>query len=655
MLNYIVIFDPSKSLTEDDTYKELILYHSFQNEETSLNDKLGKIGVLQSLWSFTETLNGDSSSIEEKIIELDDEIIIIYKVENQFYLCLSVILQDEMDNILFPHQLYSCHLKYCYEFFILQFGEFNSFTNINQLTDSLNEYLVLFWNDIILKPETMKRKMLNCFYPDSFKVSELQSDKNLDSSWESILNQNILLNTENYLGIRDVLVYHLPSNSGKSNNGTTNNSSSNNFNTKDYGFIRNFATDLDSLPHISNWIHHLHTTYEDISSHTLSGNAHYKETQIENEDSPEITNDDQQNDPLSFTDQTKNFLYNMTLPISFAYDVVQEVGESTGIGNSMSLVMNYIPKFSFSENSTNNKRQLNGQEFSERHGFLISPLANNSLPESYKIKKLRLKFKQYKESKVFNTLFWYMNDTLLVLVFNDDFENIWDREYLKELDSKLYEAISFLYKSINAAKSSVKKVKSEPFAYAVINKDDPGQIKIQTSIPSWFSSINNLNDVNPLQLIVNGVDQLFKNTTDFQTNNNFGLDIMGSLFGYNSKEDEISKNDQEIIKNTNINFLGQMDDEKLWELHLELLQIISNVKISRKLPDLNEERLLKLSNGLLCYVKDNENETMLVIKNWFDINENEKPTKSTNSSTLFGSLGSTVTEWNDKREFNCIN
>ena len=203
MLQYVTVFDPSQSKNEDDLHKQLLLYHSFEDLEVSLNDKLGRIGMIQGIWSLTDSLS-DVQSSEEKIIELSRELILVIKVESRFFISLCISVEDENESSQIPHQLYLSHMWYCYQFFALQNGYFSKFTDARELTDLLNEHVVSFWQDILLKPEAIIRRGLAGLWPNSCKMAELEFEHS-EESWESLITQNILLETESYLGIKDVL------------------------------------------------------------------------------------------------------------------------------------------------------------------------------------------------------------------------------------------------------------------------------------------------------------------------------------------------------------------------------------------------------------------------------------------------------------------
>ncbi|EJT41365.1 CCZ1-like protein [Saccharomyces kudriavzevii IFO 1802] len=56
-LRYITVFDPSRSTNENDTFKQLLLFHYFGNTDSvpSLNEKLSTIGIIQGIWSLTSS------------------------------------------------------------------------------------------------------------------------------------------------------------------------------------------------------------------------------------------------------------------------------------------------------------------------------------------------------------------------------------------------------------------------------------------------------------------------------------------------------------------------------------------------------------------------------------------------------------------------
>lgn len=135
--------------------------------------------------------------------------------------------------------------------------------------------------------------------------------------------------------------------------------------------------------------------------------------------------------------------------------------------------------------------------------------------------------------------------------------------------------------------------------------------------------------------MINGVDQLFgggaNSSEDAEppVSNNWGIDIMGGLFGINwDKINTTSASMREYrLDKKYDNFLDGLTQMKTWELQSQIIQFLMSLKSSAKAADITEERLLKLNNGLLCYIRDDENEIAIVIKNWFE-NEDELSSKS---------------------------
>lgn len=643
MLQYITVFDPSRSCGENDMHKQLLLYHSFKGSEISLNDKLGRIGIIQGIWSLTKSLSSLKRD-DEKIIELEGEVILIIQVESSFYICLSISSDDDSLSSSIPHQFYLAHMWYCYQFFTLEHGLFQDFEDAGRLTDLLNEQFILFWNDISLKPEAIIRRGITGLWPHAHKVAELEFETS-EETWEASINQNILLDPENYLGIKDILVYHLPS-----QNSIKSTKKSKKLGAKTYGLVRNFSTDLKIVTQLSNWIYHMHAVYDNLSSHVLAGNAHYKEapTEVEaqqnnepNQEETSSTGAAASNSSTNLQEHGNMFFHNLTLPISFAYDAVQEVGSTTGISNSISLLMDYVPKWGKYPQETGSGELVNDHQFNKsRYGYLISPLCAKMLPMAYKIKRVRCG--QNGESKIYNLLFWYYDDVLAVIVCEPTFNNIWEPQYLGDLSYKLCTSIEQFYATaFKFPKSAEKRAqKKASFAYSIYNKKSK---EIESSIPSWYDTIEHDVEISPLNLVINGVDQLFGNATSIRENqegNKWGIDIMGSLFGLKSTEatDKTVSKKENPIEKTYENFLDCIPQEKLWELQLQILQYLMSLRNTNKTEDITEERLLKLNNGVLCYIKNNENGIVIIVKNWY---ENEE----IDGKTLFTSLGKEVSHW----------
>lgn len=645
----------------------------------------------------------------ENIIELDNQIMLTIFVESRFFINLTLSNSDtenvmtarnNSNNHTFytnsstnniPYQFYLSHLWLSYRFFLLQYGTFQSLCdadthNTNQLTNLLNEHMISFWNDIYLKPSILLRRGSDTLWYEAFKCSEFdlssplkQTESNINKnktdnidngdsiqSWDSMILRDVILNEESFSGIIDILIYNLPNTKQSKFKGS--------ILKKQYGFIRNFTNDLENLNDLSNWLYHLHTSYGTISNHVITGNMHYRERVVDTERNSMYNNIRGQNIIISnngnvncdtdneygtnssenpklrnmmsiLSSYSNKLLHNVTLPISFAYDAVQEVGVTTGISNSVSLFKDYIPRWSTGDDNCNNNNN-NGIDADNigylergnipRHGFLISPLTNKNLPISYKVKKLNLKFKN-QDDTTYNTLFWFYNDILVLIVCKENFDKIWDTSYLIEMDKLLTKGIVQFHEEV------LKKVKicdvgqiDKKFAYTIIEKTDLNQT-LKSSIPPFlsdalFSSLDSKNkgNVSALDLVFTGME-----------NYSITFNSMGKIFGLISSLEE--KRDSEHYSCDS--FLKSLSDGKAWELQNKIVDLLETCKNSKtQLDNIDEERLLMLDNGLICYFRDDPQRLILIIKNWYGIKKDKSELRS-NRKTLLDSLGKDVIDW----------
>lgn len=685
MLKYLTVFDPSKSSELDNEAQDaLLLYHEFESLcGSSLNDKLSRIGIIQGIWAMTQTIGGAQSETEG-VIELDEELIVTIFVESQFFITLCVSTNKGVnDNILpgqIPSQFYVNHLWLSYKFFLLQYGTFKSFYGIdpcissNKLTDLLNEHMVPFWNDIYLKPGTLIRRGLESLWHSSYKRAEFNPTKlygvtedesssipiTKKQSWDSMILRDIILNEDSFPGVVDILIYNLPNFKGQQANGSVA--------RKEYGLIRNFTSDFENLPDLSNWLYHLHTSYGTISNHTITGNMHFKERVVDTENNSLHNTNSQNSQPganshgntenntqdegitnqetesqqtlmHNISSYSNKLLHNVTLPLSFTYDAVQEVGVTTGISNSVSLFKDYIPRWSSEETNTTNRNKLRRGNI-PRHGFLISPLSSDRLPKSYRVKSLNLNFTNQKETQ-FNTLFWFYNDMLVLIVCKESFEKIWDTSYLIEMDNLLTKSMVKFYEEVLEVKDpgNIHSIDRD-FAYAIVDKTSDKQA-IKCSIPPFLtkhliSSLDNENNTSPFDLVFTGMDNLLS----IDDNSPLSLNSMGNLFGFSSLKGDANKDEQAQAYDT---FLTTLSDDQLWELQNEIISILESIRNSRRnKKQINEERLITLNNGLLCYIRESDQRLILIIKNWFDMKKNQS---ENTKKTLLGSLGRDVTKW----------
>ncbi|CAB4251911.1 similar to Saccharomyces cerevisiae YBR131W CCZ1 Protein involved in vacuolar assembly, essential for autophagy and the cytoplasm-to-vacuole pathway [Maudiozyma barnettii] len=658
MIKDLVVIDPTRSHNDEDTHKSLILFHEFGEAagSSSLNDKLNRVGIIQGLWSLTQSFEETQEEENEKVIELDNEVILVIKVESRYFMAISINEYENFDDTSkgtsnIPFQFYLGHLWLCYKFFVLKHGAFSKFNDNADLTNNLNEHIITFWNDIYLKPDTLIRQGINVLWPNAYKTSELadllESETATladDESWDTIINRKILLQEESYLGVKDILIYNLPSYSKDRATGILNDKRSR-IGTKYFGLVRNFCQAFESLPDISNWIYHLTQQYDVISSHVLAGNTHYKEVPTTDDNNDD---DDDDDDAGGFTTQTTgaglatfgNKLYhNMTLPISFAYDVVQEVGVTAGVSSSMSYLKSYMPSWT---TSTPNELETNRSSERKRYGYLISPLAQSSLPSNYKIIKLNLKFGS--QAKFYNVLFWYYENMLAIIICDENFETIWNHSYLNDLSFILSLSMEKLHNKLE----TVKRPMQENFGYLIVDKNKSIP-ELRSSIPSCIGLFNPYQNESPLNLVIEGLDKFFSIPNlniDKNGENVLGIDIMGSLFSTSKPREtsEISKR-KSPYNNT---FLDAMETDKLWTLYEELLIFLDSLNKSETKLNISEERLLTLSNGVLCYIKNDHQRTLIILKNWFDNKYDDYPTKEV---TLFNNLGIDVTSWWAKKKY----
>lgn len=654
MLRDLVVIDPERCDSEETSYRALVLFHEFGAAEggSSTNEKLNKMGIIQGIWSLTQSF-GDSGGEDEKVIELDSEQILVIRVEGRYFVALTVSGDQGGSGAAIPSQFYMGYLWLCYRFFLLHYGLLAGFGDAARLTDALNEHMIPFWNDIYLKPETLVRQGIDTLWPLALKRSELvdclddsgSASSDDDMSWDAIINTKLLLQEESFIGLKDVLVYHIPSDSGQVDS-TPSPKDSAHFHQgfKNFGLVQNFCHSCDSLADVSNWIYHLFKQYNGLSSHVLAGNAHFAELPSTehrgNQTDPSRLHDDDTAAEVPTTFGTK-LLHNITLPISFAYDAVHEVGVTTGVSSSMSYLKSYIPSWSMGAGPRNQPSPVSTAD--TRYGYLISPLSPESLPLQYKMLKLNLTYN--KTTKPHNLIFWYYQDMLVVLVADESFDKIWDKEYLKDISFILSLSMSKLYKSLCAAQEQL----SENFAYFTVNGGTPVP-EIRSSIPPCVSLPGIPTSDNPLQIAIDGLDQLLSRAT-LNLNNNadniLGLDIMGSLFPSADGNPSVTKDTKALPSNNN--FLDSMETGKLWELYKELLIFLDSLQKSEAEQDIIEERLLTLNNGVLCYLKRDGAKFIIVLKNWYDKRYNDYPTKET---TLFNNLGIDVINWWAKNPMN---
>lgn len=172
--------------------------------------------------------------------------------------------------------------------------------------------------------------------------------------------------------------------------------------------------------------------------------------------------------------------------------------------------------------------------------------------------------------------------------------------------------------------------------------------------------------ISPLELVVNGLDETLQSLflssgnnrkssvatitpirteiMDESGNNKWGLGLMGGFFNKDA-----SKSGPQIKSET---FLDTIVVDKLLELHLDVSKFLNSLQNSRRKKDIKEEKLIKLNNGVLCYITDDEDSIVILVKNWFDPTTNSPIKEETDykKKDLINSLGKDVMKWWENRE-----
>ncbi|AMD18798.1 HBL104Wp [Eremothecium sinecaudum] len=655
-MEFIAVYNPKLCHKEGEEWKQVLLYHSFQetnDEPIPLNEKLSLIGIMQGIWNFTHNFSMNSADLSMKYIDtrLDHCRLLAVEVERDYFLAFGV----EDDNY-YPSAYYIKELYHSYNFFCMKCGSMGSFRSSEELTDKLNEYFVTYWYDLMLLPEAIYASNLtNVYWHEGFKVGELDI---CTTQWETYIKHQILLDDESYLGLKDICVYKLPRD--RQNH------------PRQYGMIRNFTPEFKSLPVLSNWIYNLDRIFDSaFSPHVLSDHV-----RLLRPDESDIDSDGHLKQSIG-----RQLWDNVTMPISMTYDAISEVGNLAGIN----AVVHGINKITTGLNTMTNKfawpksktASPDLKSPSVRHGFLISALSLDSLPEAYKYRRFQLQFESDNSPpKWYKVLFWHYNDYLFTLIFEDDFKRIWDPKYLEELNIKLFESMTILQESVVNPQGD-----SDKFAYAVLNKETN---RIESSIPTTNFNRKDDSTSSPLQLIVSGIDDTLRFLVSDQVSPSTTLSFSTLPPTQNSPDDAASRTrstgeNSETIRNPkaggvnifnwksstekphrvtskadNDTSFSSLSYEKLLELNVELCKMYSGVlKSECKRDSVMEEKLIKLSNGILCYIGVSSKEVVVIVKNWFLEDRNVKYLKpgmnKRDTNIMINSLGKDVRKWWDDR------
>lgn len=415
----------------------------------------------------------------------------------------------------------------------------------------------------------------------------------------------MLLSQENFTHIKDICVYNLPKYNKDANK---------------YGFVTNFDSNFKSLSTFSNWLISIDSTYGTISSHGLAGTMSLAET----DQQIELDAGESESEPSNL----RNIWGNVTLPISFTLDAIKDIGQLTGVSNSLSMFTNLKPwnPFASQSESKGTKKKDDKNDYS----WLISPLNPDFLPKVYQIRSLYLQFDVWKQ---YNVLFWKFRAIVIAVIIEPEFDMIWQEEYLLKLQENLCNGMSLFYDSTGFEDRNFS------FDYTIVYKDE---CKYYSSIPIWKNGLEE--DETPLRLVIKGLDE----TLQFLTNNaNRKSSIAtASEIRRNGAVDErqMSANTEEVhepkVKDSSI--FGKLNETQLIELNKELMVILENRKLTVSHDRGIDERLLKLNNGLMVYVYEDKLKLAFIIKNWFD----ESPSLSAKKSTdMVESLGVDAAKW----------
>ncbi|AAS50405.1 AAR040Cp [Eremothecium gossypii ATCC 10895] len=654
-MDFIAVYNPAVYAKEADSeaWRQLLLYHSFKEdaeEPTPQNEKLSLIGMIQGIWQFAHNFSEPETrgSVRYVDTQLERRRVIAVEVEDGHFMAFGV-----EDGKRYGCEYYVRELLQSYHVFRLHCGSMSEFADRGELTDRLNEHVVGYWQALKLVPEAIYASTLaSVCWHDGYKVSELELR---DRAWESYIKNEILLDSESFLGLKDMCIYKLPRDGRRS--------------AAEYGLLRSFAPEFLSLPELSNWVYHLDRLFETaLSSHVLAGHVRLSIGGDEQEEEGELRHDSQ---PAS--DVGARMWRNVTMPISMTYDTMSEVGNLTGINTLMSGLNSLTSGFSSMTSRLVRRADRQNSDTASLslhvdHGFLISPLALEALPESYRYRRFQLRFST-DEPQWYRLLFWYYKDYLCIFIFHENFDKIWDPDYLQAIDAKLYDAMLQLEGSVVTEDN-----KPGRFAYGVFNKTTK---RIECSLPLLRFSDKRSDEKSrqPLKMVVAGIDETLQFLTagTFATNmatsrtndEHMGPSATNTLRMPEPTDAPSSSWTLDITKlnlfqglNENLRlekmadtdsgtFLDSLSSEKLLQLNVELCRLYTGIRRSEyNKAGIQEEQLLRLNNGILFYISTSPTEDVLILKNWFmDDKYTKAENKRSTSASLLHSLGGDVRRW----------
>lgn len=652
-MDFIAVYNYKNLNNEEEDLNRILLYHSFRETNDngiSLNEKLSVVGIIQGIWKFTHNFNTSDTISGIKYIDtrLDHRRLIVLEVELNYFIALGV-----KDGNYYPCAYYVKELYDSYKFFCMHCGAMADFDKHEELSDKLNEHFAIYWYELNILPEAMYNLDLSrVFWHRNYKVSDR---KLYECRWETKIKKEILLDLDSYLGLRDICVYNLTRDKQR--------------HPEKYGLVSSFSPEFESLPVLSNWIYHLDRIFcTPFSPHVLSGHVRLSRS------NGEI---DAGNSKKSCKDGSigKNIWNKVSLPISMTYDVLSEVGNLTWL-NTVVCGINQITN---GLNTITNRIFWPGRMFienqdldtdSENYGFLISPISFEQLPKSYHFRRFQLQFEKDHCAAWYKLIFWHYKDYLVVLIFEDTFTRLWEKEYLYNLNLKLYNSLLILESSLVQPKGDTDK-----FVYAVLNKETG---KIESSLPLINAHDGDKDkSSNPLKLVVYGIEDTLRHfaidpesisrghTTSIMLaspvdNNKPTLRAQNvqSHWGVGLSGLEITKwkrkpnkSGHVTSKTENDTVFGSMSYKKILEFNNKLCKLYSGVLTSSNKKDsVKEEKLVKLGNGILCYFAESSEEVIVIIKDWFIedsklLEYKRNPSANDDDLIIMDSLGKDVRKW----------
>ncbi|KAL6942006.1 hypothetical protein ACO0QE_003170 [Hanseniaspora vineae] len=679
LIDYITAFDTELNFEDrSDTTKQLLLYHVFpqkeqvsRNNEFSVNslvngsllkfgglslssgkflellqlpsdmqhkevivdtnEKLANIGMIQAMYNFhRDNFNsiksdfgkadssGSANPYDIMTIKLSSSrAIIVYNyqtsVGDQKKQNIFIALSCKYETNLQITALEKCLVKSIINFQFL-YGPFELYYGKNiQFTHKLNEFYLPYWNNIAVIPKKDLFKLSN-FQPDMHKVSEFSNSADLN---HSLLNQvsaqiknTIFSDQEYYLNIKDVLVYQ--------------------FNEKERSYdgrISNFAEDNKSVVVISNWLENFIEQRKGLKLANINEKS-FSETSGISKD--QTWSNQHSEEPL-----TSKFMHNITLPFQFAYDAVQEVGNMTGVGSSISMIGDLIPRplagygalgpsdgetnslhHDISENSDGEgggegtENNDNKQDTSKK---MLNRIIGEYKQETQFLKyfldtrfSCYLQFGSYSERR-FNILLWEYQDIYCVFIVEPEFDIIYEDEFLEILNDKFVD----IFDRFNEDKDILPQ--QHDFSYCLQNFQTN---KIFTSMPNDYSCLKASYEESLLKKSKLSQDVPLKKSSSL-----WGL---GSIFGMNaaanknadhSISDRLETEHKKVIDNNapiTHNVFYNIDESEFDSLNIFLWSTLSQCQRQT-----TYEKITKLENGILCYVSYKKGEyLLLVLKNW---------------------------------------